>query len=65
MVLGIIIGLLVAEDLRKALMLDPSVLPFVTRPLSLILILALVLVLVGPFVHQRRARPRRAKTEEG
>ena len=48
LVLGIILGGILDENLRRALILsDGSLIPFVTRPISLVLISAIVLVIVS------------------
>jgi putative tricarboxylic transport membrane protein len=47
-VLGIILGDLLDKNLRRALVLtDGGLIPFFTRPISLILILFIVLTIVG------------------
>ena len=53
LVLGIILGNILDENLRRALILsDGSLMPFVTRPISLVLIAAIVFVIISrlPFV---------------
>lgn len=48
MVLGIILGDILDKNLRRALVLtDGSIMPFFTRPISIVLILLIVLSLVG------------------
>ena len=53
LVLGIILGSILDENLRRALILsDGSIIPFITRPISMVLIAAIVFVIVSrlPFV---------------
>jgi TctA family transporter len=58
MLLGFVLGPMMEENLRRSMLMaggDPSV--FVTRPLSLVFIIATVLILivmVVPAVRQRR-----------
>jgi putative tricarboxylic transport membrane protein len=59
LVLGIILGGILDENLRRALILsDGSLIPFVTRPISLILITAIVIVIVSrlPIVMRLMAK---------
>ena len=62
MLLGFVLGPMMEENLRRAMLMskgDPSV--FVTRPISLVFIIATVLILVvmiAPAVRQKRARLR-------
>ncbi|OGP88992.1 MAG: transporter [Deltaproteobacteria bacterium RBG_16_48_10] len=54
-VLGIILGDLLDKNLRRALVLtDGAIIPFFTRPISLVLILFIVLTIVGRMKSFRR-----------
>lgn len=54
-VLGFILGPMADTNMRRALMLSKgSVLPFVTRPISLVLLIAMVLVMVSKYIPKKR-----------
>ncbi|HOJ87539.1 MAG TPA: tripartite tricarboxylate transporter permease [Pseudothermotoga sp.] len=54
-VLGFILGPMADTNLRRALMLAKgSLLPFVTRPVSLVLLIAIVLVIASKYIPKRR-----------
>jgi putative tricarboxylic transport membrane protein len=56
-ILGIVLGPLFEENLRRSLLLgDGSIMPYFTRPLSLTMILVILLVLFGPAISQRLRR---------
>jgi TctA family transporter len=58
LLLGVILGPLIEENLRRALLIslgDPSV--FVTRPISLVLLLCAFLLIVGFIVTNVRKKP--------
>jgi len=59
LVIGVILGPMADENLRRALMVsDGSLLPFVTRPVSLILILVIALTILAQVPAWRRLRTR-------
>lgn len=54
-VLGFILGPMADTNMRRALMLAKgSLLPFVTRPVSLVLLIAMVLVMVSKYIPRKR-----------
>ncbi len=54
-VLGVVLGGMFESNLRRALMLgDGSLLPFLTRPLSLILLAITVSILISAFIQYRK-----------
>jgi putative tricarboxylic transport membrane protein len=56
-ILGVVLGPLLEHNLRRALLLaDGSLLPFVTRPLSLVMLLVVLGVILGPVVGRLRKR---------
>jgi putative tricarboxylic transport membrane protein len=59
-ILGVVLGPLLESNLRRAILLgDGSLLPFVTRPLSLLMLLTILVVIFGRPVSQMvRARRR-------
>lgn len=64
-VLGIILGHIIEDNFRRALLLsDGSLLPFFTRPISLALTLTIFLVIFGPLVGMvvRGMRKRKAES---
>jgi putative tricarboxylic transport membrane protein len=60
MVLGLILGPILDENLRRALTIhDGSLIPFVTRPLALLFLLAMILSLASQSAWWRRVAARR------
>lgn len=58
-VLGVVLGPIAEENLMRSLQLsDGSYLIFVTRPLSLLIVMLIVLVLVGPYLKPWLAKRR-------
>ncbi len=56
-VLGVVLGPLLEHNLRRALFLgDGSIMPFFTRPISLLLILTIILLLFSSQIGQRLRR---------
>ncbi|MEJ5228977.1 MAG: tripartite tricarboxylate transporter permease [Pseudothermotoga sp.] len=54
-VLGFILGPMADTNMRRALMLSKgSLLPFVTRPISLVLLITMVLVMVSKYIPKKR-----------
>lgn len=54
-ILGLVLGPMLESNLRRSIFLsDGSILPFFTRPLSLTMIVAILLVLFGPWLLRRR-----------
>jgi len=56
LILGIILGPVIDENLRRALMLSKSIIPFFTRPVSLMLIIVLVLLIIVPFFQTKKSK---------
>ncbi|MDQ3397144.1 MAG: tripartite tricarboxylate transporter permease [Deinococcota bacterium] len=58
-ILGIVLGPLFEENLRRSLLLgDGSLLPFLTRPLSLGMILLVLTVIFGPLLGRKLKKPK-------
>ena len=55
LVLGIVLGTIVEENLYRSMQLSGEIPVFFTRPLSILLILAIVAILLGPAIKQWRA----------
>ncbi|MGJ8454718.1 tripartite tricarboxylate transporter permease [Pseudothermotoga sp. U03pept] len=54
-VLGFILGPMADTNIRRALMLSKgSLMPFVTRPISLVLLIAMVLVMISKYIPKKR-----------
>ncbi|MFQ5882400.1 MAG: tripartite tricarboxylate transporter permease [Candidatus Methylomirabilales bacterium] len=58
LILGVILGPILETNLRRALMTDPDVLLFFTRPYSLVLLILALASLLYPFWRSYRAIPR-------
>ncbi len=59
LVIGVILGPMADTNLRRALMVsEGDMTPFVTRPVSLILLVLIILIIVSQFPPARRARRR-------
>jgi putative tricarboxylic transport membrane protein len=57
-ILGIVLGPLFEENLRRSLLLgDGSILPFFTRPISLSMIIVIVLIIFGPVISRKFRKP--------
>lgn len=55
LVLGIVLGTIVEENLYRSMQISGEIPVFFTRPLSIFLILAIVAILLGPAIKQWRA----------
>ncbi|HEY8542718.1 MAG TPA: tripartite tricarboxylate transporter permease, partial [Pseudothermotoga sp.] len=54
-VLGFILGPMADTNMRRALMLAKgNLLPFITRPVSLVLLIAMVLVMISKYIPRKR-----------
>ena len=53
-VLGMLLGVTLDVNLRRALMVsDGSLLPFVTRPIAILFLLAILYSLLGPIISKK------------
>jgi putative tricarboxylic transport membrane protein len=53
MVLGVILGPMIEENLRRAIIIDSNLLLFFTRPISIGIIIFSIIIIFGPAIRNK------------